>query len=167
MEKKVLTEISLYYGKVSTPKGFEINRSELAHHILHSKIHNQTFLFSKEWDALNIYCREHLQLKYKLKLVNKKTWGSIYSPHQNTLPLLDINPVDLKNSPDYTKLYGVEVNNCSVVIHYDNNRRKGCSWTLPLKTNEFVLFPSTQLYYLTNDQKEDLNFVQTITYEYI
>ena len=72
MEKKVLAEISLYYGKVSTPKGFEINWSELAHHILHSKIHNQTFLFSKEWDALNIYCREHLQLKYNLKLVNKK-----------------------------------------------------------------------------------------------
>jgi len=167
MEKKVLAEVSLYYGQVSMPKGFEINMSELAHHILHSKLHHQKFLFSKEWDALSTYCREHLRLKHKLNLINKETWGSIYSPHQNTLPLLDINPVDLKNSPDYTLLYGVKVDNCSVVIHYDNNRRKGGTWTLPLKTNGFILFPSTQLYYITNDQKDNLNFVQTITYEYI
>ena len=27
------------------------------------------------------------------------------------------------------------------------------------------MFPSTNMYYLTNTQKDDLNFVQTITYE--
>ena len=29
------------------------------------------------------------------------------------------------------------------------------------------MFPSTNMYYLTNTQKDSLNFVQTITYEYI
>ena len=31
----------------------------------------------------------------------------------------------------------------------------------------FIMFPSTNMYYLTNTQKDSLNFVQTITYEYI
>ena len=37
----------------------------------------------------------------------------------------------------------------------------------PLLNNRFIMFPSTNMYYLTNNQKDSLNFVQTITYEYI
>ena len=36
-----------------------------------------------------------------------------------------------------------------------------------LTNNQFIMFPSTNMYYLTNNQKDSLNFVQTITYEYI
>ena len=54
-----------------------------------------------------------------------------------------------------------------VQIHYEDNRRKGRSWYIPLTNNQFIMFPSTNMYYLTNNQKDSLNFVQTITYEYI
>ena len=54
-----------------------------------------------------------------------------------------------------------------VRIHYEDNRRKGRSWDIPLTNNKFIMFPSTCMYYLTNNQKDSLNFVQTITYEYI
>ena len=100
-------------------------------------------------------------------LINKKTWGDIYKPSEITTPLLNIDPVDLRNSPDYTLLYGVKVKDCIVRIHYEDNRRKGRSWDIPLKNNMFIMFPSTNMYYLTNNQKDSLNFVQTITYEYI
>ena len=40
-------------------------------------------------------------------------------------------------------------------------------WDIPLENNQFIMFPSTNMYYLTNNQKDSLNFVQTITYEYI
>jgi len=33
--------------------------------------------------------------------------------------------------------------------------------------NKFIMFPSTQMYYITNHQKDSLNFIQTITYEFI
>jgi hypothetical protein len=98
---------------------------------------------------------------------NKETWGNIYKPSETTIPLLDIDPVDLRNSPDFTLLYGVKVKDCMVRIHYEDNRRKGRSWDIPLKNNMFIMFPSTNMYYLTNNQKDSLNFVQTITYEYI
>ena len=41
------------------------------------------------------------------------------------------------------------------------------AWDIPLTNNQFIMFPSTNMYYLTNNQKDSLNFVQTITYEYI
>jgi len=167
MEKKVLSEIALYYGDVSMPKDWEIDPIELAHQILQYQIHNQKFPFSRTWDKLNTYICEHIRLEYNINLINKKTWGNIYSPHETTIPLLNVDPVDLKNSPDYILLYGVNVKDCSVSIHYDDNRRAGRSWDIPLKNNQFIMFPSMQMYYITNHQKDSLNFIQTITYEYI
>jgi hypothetical protein len=73
----------------------------------------------------------------------------------------------LRNAPDFTTLYGVKVKDCFVRIHFDDNRRKGRSWDIELKNNMFIMFPSTNMYYITNTQKDSLNFIQTITYEYI
>ena len=167
INKNILSEQSLYFGDVSMPKGFEIDADKLSGDILQSTFTDSEFPFSRTWDMLNTYIREHVNCEYGFQLVNKKTFGDIYKPNQQSAPLLNIDPVDLRNSPDYTLLYGVKVNNCFVRIHYDDNRRKGRSWDIELKNNMFILFPSTNMYYITNKQKDSLNFVQTITYEYI
>ena len=166
MQKKVLTEQAMYYGDISMPKYWEIDRIDLAHHILQSDLNNEKFKFSKTWDKLNVYIKDFINLKHSISLVDKDTWGNIYKPQEITIPLLNIDPVDLRNSPDFTLLYGVKVKDCNVRIHYEDNRRKGRSWDIELKNNMFIMFPSTNMYYLTNNQKDSLNFVQTITYEY-
>ena len=166
MQKKVLTEQSIYYGYVSMPKHWEIDQNELAHHILQSSLADNKVQFSKTYDKLNTYIKDFIGVKYNIKLVNKSTWGNIYKPAETTIPLLNIDPVDLRNSPDFTMLYGVKVKDCFVRIHYEDNRRKGRSWDIELKNNMFIMFPSTNMYYITNNQKYSLNFVQTITYEY-
>jgi len=167
MNKKTLSEIAIYYGPVSMPKGFEINKDVITIDIFVSKLRDSEFEFSKFWDMLNTYIKDHINVKHKINLVNMKTWGSMYKPNETTPPLLDIDPVDLRHSPDFTMLYGVKVEECTVTIHYENNRRKGRTWNIPLTTNKFIMFPSTCMYHLTNQQKNNLNFVQTITYEYI
>ena len=167
MQKKVLSEIALYYGDVAMPKGFEIDRDKLQSDTLKSQINNKKFPYSREWDKLNTYLREHINVEYGFQLVNKKTWGNVYKPKEISIPLLNIDPVDLRNSPDYTLLYGVNVKDCSVRIHYDDNRRAGRSWDIPLKNNQFLMFPSTNMYYITNNQKDSLNFILTITNEFI
>ena len=167
MQKKVLSEISLYYGDVTMPKDWDINRNKLKEDILKSKVQNKEFPFSRTWDMLNTYIQEHIRLEYDVNLIIKKLWGDMYKPLQITTPLLNIDPVDLRNSPDFTLLYGVNVKNCNVRIYYDDNRRKGRTWDIPLINNKFIMFPSTCVYYLTNNQKDSLNFVQTMTYEYI
>ena len=50
----------------------------------------------------------------------------MYKPEKITIPLLNIDPVDLRNSPDFTLLYGVNVKDCMVRIHYEDNQ----SWDL-------------------------------------
>ena len=167
MQKKVLSEIALYYGDVAMPKDWDIDRDKLSGDILQSVIQKKKFPFSRTWDMLTTYIRDHVKLNYGFSLVSKETRGNIYKPGETTIPLLNIDPVDLRNSPDYTLLYGVKVKDCSVRIHYEDNRRKGRSWDIPLINNQFIMFPSTNMYYLTNNQKDSLNFVQTITYEYI
>ena len=166
MQKKVLSEIALYYGDVAMPKDWDIDRDKLSIDILQSIIQRKNFPFSKTWDMVNTYVREHINLEYGFQLINKKTWGNFYKPAEITTPLLDIDPVDLRNSPDYTLLYGVKVKDCNVRIHYEDNRRKGRSWDLLLENNKFIMFPSTNMYYITNNHQDSLNFVQTITYEY-
>ena len=167
MQKKVLSEQSLYYGDITMPKDWDIDREELSENILKSQITDSPFPFSRTFDMLNTYLREHINAEYGFTLINKQTWGNTYKPQELSIPLLNIDPVDLRNSPDFTLLYGVKVDNCSVRIHYDDNRCKGRSWDISLTNNKFIMFPSTNMYYLTNNQKDSLNFVQTITYEYI
>ena len=167
MHKKILTEQALYYGDVAMPKGWDIDRNKLSGDILQSSFTNKKFPFSKTWDMLNTYIRDHINLEYGTNLINKETFGDIYKPTQTTPPLLQVDPVDLRNSPDFVLLYGVKVNKCMVRVHFEDNRRKGRSWDIELTNNKFIMFPSTNMYYLTNNQKDSLNFVQTITYEYI
>jgi hypothetical protein len=167
VHKKVLSEQALYFGDVSMPKDWDIDRDKLQDDILKSNITDSPFPFSRTWDMLNTYIRDHIGLEYNIKLVNKITWGNIYKPEENTPPLLNIDPVDLRNSADFTLLYGVRVKDCSVRIHYDENRRAGRSWDIPLTNNKFIMFPSTNMYHLFNNQKDNLNFVQTITYEFV
>jgi len=167
MQKKVLSEQALYFGDVAMPKDWDIDRDKLQQDILTSHVTDSPFPFSRTWDMLNTYIRDHIGLEYGINLVNKNFWGNSYKPSEVTIPLLNIDPVDLRNSPDFTLLYGVKVKDCNVRIHYEDNRRKGRSWDIPLKNNQFIMFPSTNMYYLTNNQKDSLNFVQTITYEYI
>ena len=80
---------------------------------------------------------------------------------------MQVNPVDLKHSPDYVMLYGVNVakDSCNVYIEYDDNRRKGRSWVIPLNNNDFVMFPSTQRYHITKNTSQQLNSILTVTYE--
>jgi len=167
MHKKVLSEIDLHYGSIDMPKGFEIDRDKLQKDILSSQLKDLKFPYSREWDKLNTYMREHIKVEHNFTLINKETWGNAYRPKELSIPLLNIDPVDLKNSSDYTFLYGVNVKDCSVRIHYDQNRRAGRNWDIPLKNNSFIMFPSTQMYYITNTQTDSLNFILTTTYEYI
>jgi len=167
MQKKVLAEQALFYGDISMPKGFEINSLKLSQSIFESFYNKQKFSFSKDWDKLNTYIRDYININYDLKLVNKDTWGNVYIPNEITEPLLNVDPVDLKNSPDYTCLYGINTTDCMVKIYYDDNRRKGRNWEIELKNNMFIMFPSTNLYFISNKQKDSLNFIQTITYDYI
>jgi len=166
MEKNILSEQAIYYGNVLMPKGFEIDLNQLRADILQSEIEKKDIKFSKNFDKLNTFIKDHVCLKYDINLIYKSTWGNFYQPHTITEPLLQVNPVDLKHSPDFVLLYGVQVKNCFIKIYYDDNRKKGRSWEIELLNNMFIMFPSTNMYTISNNT-DNLNIVNTIAYEYV
>tara|TARA_R110000782_G_scaffold59995_1_gene124219 strand:+ start:228 stop:731 length:504 start_codon:yes stop_codon:yes gene_type:complete len=167
MQKKVLSEQAIYSGDIKMPMGYEIDPFILSKYIFESTYTQTKAPFNKTWDRLNKYIVEHLRVKHNLKLVNQKTWGTMYLPDEKSNPLKETNPNDLKNSPDFVCLYGINAADCNVKIYYDDNRRQGKSLDIPLMHNKFIMFPANNFYHIENNQKKLLNFIQTITYEYL
>ena len=167
IKQNILSKIDLYTGTILMPKGFEIDREVLKEDIIKHNVQDCPFPFSKEWDKINTYLREHINLEYGFSLINMLTTGLMFKPNESNLPECENNKVDLRNSPDYVMLYGVDVENCSVRIYFDDNRRAGRSYDINLKNNKFIIFPSTLIYHISNNQKDKLNFILKTTYEYI
>ena len=69
---------------------------------------------------------------------------------ETTIPLLNIDPVDLRNSPDFTLLYGSKI----VLFEYITKTIDVKAEHISLENNKFIMFPSTNMYYLTNNQKD-------------
>ena len=86
MQKKVLSEQSLFYGDIDMPKYWDIDRNKLTNDILQSTFNSKEFPFSKTWDMLNTYIRDFIGLEYDINLINKSTWGNIYKPTETTIP---------------------------------------------------------------------------------
>jgi len=169
MERKILSHIDLYQGYVKMPKDWDIDRHQLSHDILYSQTVKKPLTFSKKFELLNNYFTDYFRVKFNLILNFKNTWGSIYKPNQSSYLCKDINEADLKNSPDYTILYAVKAKkgSCFIRIYYNDNRRKGKFLDINIEDNYFVMFPSSLNYIVSENLSDELNFIQTLTYERI
>ena len=118
---------------------------------------------------LQDYIRNHFNGEYHKILIFKTKWGNVYKYDQQSFLRTTVEPLDLKDSPDYTFVYGVDIGDqsCDIIIEYNDNRRVNRTWHIPLKNNFFVMFPSTQKYFITPNQSKQLNIFLTITYESI
>ena len=181
MRKKTLSEIDLYTGDIQTPKGFEIKRKEIKNSILQSYIHqtrisnnSRSYSYldykvphSQPLGWLKDHMRDYFKVDYDKVLMTQLDWGNVYKHEEQSFLRNTIKPLDLKHSPDYTFIYGVEVGekSCDIVIEYNDNRRSNLTWHIPMKNNFFVMFPSTQKYFITPNQSKQLNVFLTTTYE--
>ena len=180
MQKKVLSEIDLYIDTVHVIK---IDRTKIKNDILNSFVSAKRLSnnkkdysysdfevpFSKPLQWLKDYLRDHFSVDYHRVLIPKKEWGNIYHPYESSFTRHQVNPLYLKDAPDYTCLYGTEVakDSCELVIEYDDNRKKNRTWHIPLKDNQFIIFPSTQRYFISPNTSKQMNIFLTLTYEYI
>ena len=183
MEKITLSEIPLIYGPIDMPKGFDIDRDKIKNDIITSFIDNKRITnnnksysyddfnipFSQPLQWLKDYIRDHIKAEYDFTLIDKSQHGNVYNPKEKSFIRHQVDPVDLRNSPDYTLVYGTFVgkDSCELVIEYDDNRRKYRTWHIPIKNNYFYMFPSTQRYFITENKSEQMNVLLTINYEFI
>ena len=170
INKKVLSEIDVYSGEIKMPKGFEIDRSELIKNITLTNYYQDINLnFSKEWDKVKNFMSDFFLLEHKLNLVPQESFGTFFERNETSKPMITANPADLINSSDYVFLYGVgtDTETCEIVIHYDNKRQANQVYRHRLETNEFIMFPATQLYYIENNNNHYLNYIQTILFKWV
>ena len=183
MQKVVLSEIDVYTGEVSMPTGFEIDQDQIKNNIISSYIkenriskNNKDYSyqdyrvpFSQPLQWLQDYIRDHWRVEYGHSLVSKTIHGNVIAPKEKSWTRHQVDPVDLRGSPDYTLVYGVDVEEDSMecIIEYDNNRRKNRTWHIPMKNNYFIMFPATNKYSFSPNSSKNLNTILTITYEYI
>jgi len=183
MQKVVLSEIDLYHGEVAMPKGFDIDLDKIRNDIIESYIQQKRINnnpkayafndylvpFSQPLQWMQDYVRDHWRVEYNRTLVTKTIHGNIMYPKEKSWVRHQVDPVDLRNSPDYTLIYGVDVkeNSSECIIEYDDKRRKNRTWHIPMKNNHFIMFPATNKYSFSTNKSENLNTILTITYEYI
>ncbi len=180
MQKKVLSEIDLYIDTVHVIK---IDRTKIKNDILNSFV-SETRLsnnkkdysyqdfkvpFSQPLEWLKDYLRDHFREKYGKTLIPQKDWGNVYGQNETSCTRHQVEPLLLKDSPDYICLYGIDVakDSCELVIEYDDNRRKNRTWHIPLEDNKFIIFPSTQRYFISQNKSKQMNIFLTMTYGYI
>jgi len=180
MLKKVLSEIDLY---IDTVKVINIDRTKIKNDILNSFAFGKRLSknkkdysyqdfevpFSKPLQWLKDYIKDHFNSDYHRTLIDKKEWGNIYNPHESSYTRHQVEPLFLKDSPDYICLYGVDMakDSCELVIEYNDNRKKNRSWHIPLEDNKFIIFPSIQRYFISQNKSKQMNIFLTMTYEYI
>ena len=180
MLQKILSQVDIYIDTIHIIK---IDRSKIKNDILNSFAFEKRLSknkkdysyqdfevpFSKPLSWLKDYLRDHFKVDYARTLIGKKEWGNIYNTDESSFTRHQVEPLLLKESPDYTCLYGVDVakDSCELVIEYDDNRRKNRTWHLPLEDNKFIIFPSTQRYFISKNKSKQMNIFLTMTYEYI
>ena len=180
MEKKVLSEIDLY---IDTVQVLKLDRKKIKNDILNSFVSQKRLSknkkdysyedfkipFSQPLQRLNDYLRDHFQVDHGRTLIFQKTWGNVYNRHESSYTRHQLQPMILNDTPDYICLYGVDVakDSCELVIEYDDNRRKNRTWHINLEDNQFIIFPSTQRYFISQNKSKQMNIFLTMTYTYI
>ena len=108
MQKVVLSEISLIYGEIKTPKGFEIDRVKIKNDIVSSYIkedrisqNNKDYSyqdyrvpFSQPLQWLKDYLRDHANLEHRITLVPKIDFGLVLNPKEKSFSRNQVDPGD-------------------------------------------------------------------------
>ena len=179
MNKKILSETCLFEGEVEMPKHYEIDRYQIKSQILHSQLHQKTissnpyhYAFvdyevptSKTLNLLRDYMGENLFLDTKIRISPRLSFGNVLEPKQQSFLRNSIDPVNIKESPDYIMIYGIDVDkNSSVIV--ETKDKRGVEQLSPFKiqNNHFLLFPSYLKFFINENNSHQTNVFLTTTY---
>ena len=183
ISKQVLSEIALYYGSIDRPKGYEVNRQQIKADILEAQLAHKTesdspysyrffdykLNYSKDMGYVHEYVSEYFNLNYGLPIVPTLSVGNVLEYREQSFSRKLVEQDHLRESADFVMIYGVDVtkNSTNIVIEYDNNRRVDKTWHAPLNNNDFVMFPSSQRFFITGNTSHSPNVFLLTTFELV
>ena len=183
MEKKVLSEIALYSGKIKRPKGYEINRSKIKADILEAKLQNKSISdnpfdfrffdyearYSKELGYVIENTVEYARLNFQLNLEPVLTFANVLEHKEQSFSRLILDRPEKQEFADFVLVYGVDVypESTQVVVEYDNNKYLNNAWFAPIENDHYVMFPTSQKFFITRNTSHNPNVFLIITFKKI
>ena len=179
MNKKILVETVLFEGEIVLPKNHQIDRFKIKSDILQAKLENKTsssnpfaFAFSdysietsRPLNLIRSTIAEKLQVYHKTIIEPRLSFGNVYEPKQQSFFRNMIDPVNIKESPDYVMIYGVDVDkNASVVLETKDKRGVDQLSVYPIITNHYIMFPSYLKFFVNENDSFQTNIFLTTTY---
>ena len=114
MQKKVLSEIDLYYGEIKTPKGFEIIRDAIKNSILDSFIKEKKLADSIA-DLTNVFDNEFTKYNTALEIKNYMyVFGILSEVQKKVIEYREENDVILIS--DISELLNKSVNSLLIIF---------------------------------------------------
>ena len=106
------------------------------------------------------YIRDHYRIEYGRTLYpmpKNSVAGIVQTENEKINTHNHIDAFDLHGSPDVSCLYCVHSGEkeTSVTFDYNDGRRKGWSWRVPIKTGQFILFSSDLNHYIGKNLNKD------------
>lgn len=170
IEKTVLTEVPLFTGDIKMPKGWHLERDEMVKQATVSHYYEDIdHPFYTTVDRLQTFILEYMTVEHKINILrgnNHAPSARYYERNEISKPLITVDNFNLRSSPDWVLLYGIEIDpgSCIINIKYDDNRLKDRIWKVDLETNKFIMFPAILQYFVENKNNSYLNYVQTLTF---
>lgn len=170
-DKIVLTEQSIITGSI--PKILKFNKEALKLNLLsnYSKNNYQSFdEFNYHKDYLNLDFHQHFtwihdfikdeyNLSYRKSLIQNSFSGILLFPNQSIDFHHHIDDYDIHHSNDFTCIYVLESEkeSSSLVLEYEQGRKRHAKWKEPLEANKYIIFNSELNHsYTTNKSNKPL-----------
>lgn len=170
IEKTILTEIPLFTGEVKMPKGWHLEKDEMVKQTTVSHYYEDVdHLFYRTLDRLQTFILDYMRMEHNHAIVKgngHEPKARYYERNEISKPLIAVDNFNLRSSPDWVLLYGIEIDpgSCIINIKYDDNKLKDRMWKVDLETNKFIMFPATLQYFVENKNNSHLNYIQTLTF---
>ena len=113
------------------------------------------------------YAEAKFQLNRKKTLDRKSVDLMLHCKNEGSIKRHHLDYSDLKDSPDIVMFYFIESDDNQMIIEYDDNRKKGLYWEMPIESNKYVMFNSNLEYYILPNKSDKQRIVLKVTYKEI
>ena len=123
---------------------------------------------SKAFNNIVSQIQEKFLKKYSQKIKLDDFWAVVHRKNESTHTHDHVDCFDIKNSPDYSAVFYVQVPDNSGVIIFEypiNKYNQTKRWWYPPSEGHYLIFPSTLDHLVTKNNSNDLRIVISFNFK--
>ena len=123
---------------------------------------------SKVFEELINIIKDKFFIRYSKGLELTNHWAQVHNQNESTNLHDHVDCFDIKNSPDYSAVFYVQVPDNSGVIIFEypiNKYNQTKRWWYPSSEGHYLIFPSTLDHLVTKNNSDDLRIVISFNFK--